>query len=149
MSEKISLGACPLCGGDVFEKEKNYACVNAKWKKNEETDQWENSGCNYGIRKVSLEKFGKAEVTAEDVKELLANGKFVATLISKEQKPYKKEVVVDEQWGVKVDFNSNPGREDKEVKENKPEAPAPKNEDIGEPEFQAPVDDSADEEIPF
>jgi len=47
--DQKSLGKCPVCNdGDIVEREKNFACTNAKWEKNEE-EKWENKGCKYSI----------------------------------------------------------------------------------------------------
>jgi len=113
--EIVPLGNCPICGeGQIYEpssKSKVYMCTKAAWKKEEKEGTepvWRNEGCQYTIFKESLSKFGKKTIGKVDVKNLLKNKKFVATLISKADKPYKKEIVIDEKWGVQVDFKSNP-----------------------------------------
>lgn len=93
-----SLGKCPFCDGDIVEREKNFACSKAKWEKND-GGQWENKGCQYSIYKFALQKFGKEEITADEVKELLDNGHATVELKS------KKQITVDEKFGVKLDFN--------------------------------------------
>lgn len=140
---------CPVCGSDMIEKEKQFSCSTAKWKKAAD-DSWENEGCNYSIRKNALERFGKLEITPAEVETLLENEVVEVTLKSKDKDTtYQKNALIDHQWGIKVDFSSNPGRPSTaEI----PEAPAPKDEDDGEPAFQEPSvteEASSDEDIPF
>lgn len=141
---------CPVCGSDMVEKEKQFSCSTAKWKKADD-DSWENEGCNYSIRKNALERFGKSEITASEVETLLENEVVEVTLKSKDKdSTYQKNVLIDHQWGVKVDFNSNPGRTTSTAEI--PEAPAPKDEDDGEPSFQdsSVVEEKpSEEDIPF
>lgn len=99
-----SLGTCPVCGnGLIIEKEKAYICTNASWKKLDD-GKWENSGCQYNIRKAALERFGKGSISKLEVKTLLQNGKVKVKLTSKSNAPYEKDISVDSQWGVKVNF---------------------------------------------
>lgn len=99
--EKKILGKCPVCKeGDIIEREKNFACSNAKWTKNDE-DNWENEGCKYSIYKFGLEKFGKKEITAEEVETMLKNGKVNVKM------NYEKPMIPDEKYGIKVLFKEN------------------------------------------
>ena len=100
MSDKENevLGKCPLCKeGDIVEKEKNFACTKAAWKK-DDNEKWQNEGCTYSIYKFGLEKFGKKEITADEVKGMLDSGKVKITLT------YEKDMIPDEKYGVKVLF---------------------------------------------
>jgi hypothetical protein len=135
-----NLGKCPVCdNGDIIVKDKIYACSNAKWKKDEATEAWDNSGCKYSIRKAAFDKFGKPKFEESEVEELLKNGKVEITLKSKDKgADYKKFAVIDKQWGAKIDFSSNNKTED---------APAPKAEKA--PEKEEPEFTAEDEEIPF
>ena len=99
-TEQKSLGKCPVCkDGDIIEREKNFACSNAKWEKTDE--KWENNGCQYSIYKFGLEKFGKREITAEEVEALLKDGK------TEIEMTYKKPMIIDEKYGIKVLFKEN------------------------------------------
>ena len=98
MSEQI-LGKCPVCKeGDIVEKEKNFVCTEAKWEK-DENEKWKNTGsCEFSIYKFGLEKLGKSEITAEEVKALIENGEVMVE--------FKKEhkVILDPKYGTKVVF---------------------------------------------
>jgi len=98
--EVVSLGKCPVCKeGDIIEKEKNFACDKAAWSKgDEEGAKWENAGCQYSIYKQGLAKFGKPEITAEEVKTMLETGQVMVTLTN--QKP----MIPDDKYGIKVNF---------------------------------------------
>ena len=58
-TEKISLGKCPKCGGDVFESDKNFYCSNK---------------CGFAIWKE--DKFNKISITAANVKDVLEGKPF-------------------------------------------------------------------------
>ena len=58
-AEKISLGKCPKCGGDVFESDKNFYCSNK---------------CGFAIWKE--DKFNKISITAANVKDVLEGKPF-------------------------------------------------------------------------
>lgn len=58
-AEKISLGKCPKCGGDVYESAKNYYCSNK---------------CGFAIWKE--DKFNAMTITAANVKDVLAGKPF-------------------------------------------------------------------------
>jgi len=96
MSE--SLGKCPLCTeGNIIEKEKNFVCSNADWSK-DENDKWVNNGCLYSIYKFGLKKFGKKEISTEEVKELLSKGSVEVSFVT------KKTIIADDKFGIKVLF---------------------------------------------
>ena len=58
-AEKISLGKCPKCGGDVYESDKNFYCSNK---------------CGFAIWKE--DKFNKISITAANVKDVLEGKPF-------------------------------------------------------------------------
>lgn len=58
-AEKISLGKCPKCGGDVYEGEKNFYCSNK---------------CGFVIWKE--DKFNAITITAANVKDILEGKPF-------------------------------------------------------------------------
>lgn len=99
---------CPKCGGKILENEKLFQCENAKQKRNEETEKWEEVGkCDWKAWKSTFERFKGPELTEELLGEILENGEVVVELISKTDKPYKKYAVPDDTYGVKIDFNRN------------------------------------------
>lgn len=58
-AEKVSLGKCPKCGGDVYESDKNFYCSNK---------------CGFAIWKE--DKFNKISITAANVKDVLEGKPF-------------------------------------------------------------------------
>lgn len=99
------LGKCPVCKtGDIVARGKIYMCSEAKIRK--EGDEFINDGCDYKIFQGSIARFGQATITEANVKELLSKGSFEGKFKSKAGKPYSAPVVVDEQYGVKVDFDA-------------------------------------------
>lgn len=61
-TEKISLGKCPKCGGDVYEGEKNFYCSAGRDK------------CSFAIWKE--DKFNAMTITAANVKDVLEGKPF-------------------------------------------------------------------------
>lgn len=112
--EIVPLGLCPICKqGEIYEgnNKKVYLCSAAAWKNegSKEAPKWKNEGCDYTIFKSSVEKLGKKTIGILEVKNLLKNGHVVVKLKSaKTGNEYKKNLIIDEKWGAKVDFNSNP-----------------------------------------
>jgi len=101
-----SLGKCPICKeGNIVEKKKIFGCDKAKYAKNED-GSIRNDGCKYMIRKAGLEKLGKKNITKTEVKKLLSSGKVTVSLVSKKGMGYTKKMVVDEKWGVAIDFSN-------------------------------------------
>lgn len=104
--EKPLIGvSCPVCKtGRIIEREKGFFCSNAKLQK--EGDKWVNTGCTYAIWKDGLKKLGKGPITEKEVIKLLSDGHFIAKLTSaKSGKKYDGKVIVDEKYGIKVDFS--------------------------------------------
>lgn len=58
-AEKISLGKCPKCGGDVYESDRNFYCSNK---------------CGFAIWKE--DKFNKISITAANVRDVLEGKPF-------------------------------------------------------------------------
>lgn len=104
--EQKVVGACPLCGSDVIEKEKLYACSTGTSRKDEETEEWINEGCQYKVFKSAMQRFGKETIEISEVEELLSKGEVEVTLVSKKtNKDYKAKAVTDEKWGVQIKFD--------------------------------------------
>ena len=61
-AEKVSLGKCPKCGGDVYEGDKNFYCRAGKDK------------CGFAIWKE--DKFTSISITAANVKDVLEGKPF-------------------------------------------------------------------------
>ncbi len=78
-------GKCPLCGGDVVEREKGYGC--ARWKR-------EDGGCLFTIWKTM---YGR-DVSEETVRELLATGQTAKPLdfVSRAGKPYSAFLILED-----------------------------------------------------
>lgn len=87
------IGNCPFCDGNIVEKDKTFACTNAKWEKN--GDKFENKGCTFQIIKGKFKKQGKENITKEEVRFLLENGELEVELSNG-----IKKVKADLQWGL-------------------------------------------------
>lgn len=61
-AEKVSLGKCPKCGGDVYEGEKNFYCSTGRDK------------CDFSIWKE--DRFNSITITAANVKDVLEGKPF-------------------------------------------------------------------------
>ena len=97
--KKVSeaIGKCPFCEGNIVEKDKTFACTNAKWKK--EGNNFENTGCKFQIIKGKFKKQGKATITKTEVETLLNDGELEIQLTS-DNGEYTKKVKPDLQWGL-------------------------------------------------
>jgi len=98
---------CPVCGADMVEKDKLFQCSTAESNYNEETKEYDNSGCEYKIFKDCMSRFGKYSLSAEEVEKAINDGHIEVELISKAGKPYIKNAIVDKKWGLSIDFNSH------------------------------------------
>ena len=97
-----SLGKCPMCDGEIYESKNAFICTNAQWSKN--GDNWVNNGCKYAISKKALNKFGGKLLSSTQIKQLLKNKKLNVELISKQNQPYTARLLIDSQYGVKINF---------------------------------------------
>lgn len=104
ISEKEDLGPCPICSKSVIEKKKVYHCSGAQFEKKED-GSIVNKGCTYMIRKNSLDRFGKKNIPKTEIIKFLKKKELIVTLVSKAGKNYNAAMVVDEKWGVSIDFN--------------------------------------------
>lgn len=79
--EKVALGRCPLCGGDILENSKSFSC--SKWNTVPK--------CNFSIWK----EFRKVKITPAMVKQLLADGRTKKKIkfMSMEGKPYEAFII--------------------------------------------------------
>ena len=98
------LGKCPLCDGNIIQRENSFGCTNANWE--QDFDNLENDGCQYSIHKESLKRYGKRKITVSDIKSLFKKGFFIAKLRSRYKQEYFKYVYINEEYGLEVDFNS-------------------------------------------
>jgi hypothetical protein len=108
------LGKCPYCDDGVIMMQKKvvqgrntkvYTCSNAKFY-TEDGECFESVGsCSFRIWGNSLLKYGKRGIGEREVRELLKNGSFVATLHSKRGVEYKKYVIADKEYGITVLFD--------------------------------------------
>jgi hypothetical protein len=115
----MNLGKCPYCEDGKIEirekkalgkKVKLYACSNAHWK-TEDGEMYEltdNATCSFKIWQNTLAKYGKW-LSYSDIRELLSSNKIELELISKKYKEkiyYKKIIVLNEEYGVSVLWDS-------------------------------------------
>jgi len=108
------LGDCPICDGHIIQRENSYGCTNANWQHDDHFDELQNTGCRYSIHKESLKRYGKRKVSATDIQKLFKNGFFTAKLRSRFKKEYYKYVMVNDEYGIEVDFNTEV--EEKDIK---------------------------------
>lgn len=89
-------GNCPLCGGEIMEREKGFSC--SRWKR-------EDGGCLFVIWKTM---FGR-EITADIVQQLLTHGATEAPLdcLSRNGKAYQARLVLEE-GQIRPDFSASP-----------------------------------------
>ena len=107
------LGKCPYCDDGIIVMQKKivqgkntkvYTCSNAKFH-TEDGECFESVGsCSYRIWGNSLLKYGKRGIGEKEVRELLSEGVFTATLHSKNGVEYKKYIITNEEYGVSVLF---------------------------------------------
>ena len=101
-NERVSLGKCPKCGkGDIEERGGVFMCSNSQTRK--EGDKFVTVGCDFKIFKTGLQKLGKQELTAKEIKALLDKKGIMITLKG-EYGPYKAKLVLDMTFGTKVIF---------------------------------------------
>ena len=100
-NDKEKLGSCPLCkDGEMYETAKAYICTNAQWSK-DDAGKWDNKGCSYSIFKKQMEKFGKSNITAREIKNFLKTKKMKVKLKNSNTKEaYDVELVYSEKWGL-------------------------------------------------
>ena len=113
------LGKCPYCEDGQIEvrdkevsgkKVKLFACINAHWKTEdgEMFEVTENSTCDFRIWQNSLAKYGKW-LQYKDVRALLNGEDLELEFLSKKygkKIPYTKMIILDQEWGVSVLWDS-------------------------------------------
>jgi DNA topoisomerase III len=111
-SGQESLGACPKCGGRVFEFGMSYVCENSVGP---------NKTCDFRSGQVILQR----SVDREQMKKLLANGRtdLLERFISRKGRPFKAFLVVTDKKDIGFEFEK---REPKPKGERKAKTAAPK-----------------------
>lgn len=113
------LGKCPYCDDGSIEvrdkevrgkKVKLYACTNAHWKTEdgEFFELSEDASCDFRIWQNTLAKYGKW-LSYKEIRELLEEGSLQLEFVSKKYAKkiyYTKEVLLDQEYGVCVDWGS-------------------------------------------
>lgn len=89
------LGTCPRCGAEVIESPRAYGC--SRWRE----------GCDFKIWKDALKRFGGKKVTKTVAKRLLSKGEDVVTLKTRKGEDRDYFVLLDENFGIRVDFEMN------------------------------------------
>ncbi len=89
-----TLGRCPLCEAEVIESPKAYGC--SRWRE----------GCGFKIWKDALVRLGGKKITKTAAKRLLSKGEDVVTLKRKNGKEDDFFVTLDENYGIRVDFDT-------------------------------------------
>lgn len=87
-SEKEVIATCPKCKKPIYENSKAYSCSGFK------------EGCKTTVWKNGLEKLGKKSITKNEAMKLLSGKTVKVSLKTKQGKPYKAEVVFnqDKNW---------------------------------------------------
>ena len=80
------VGKCPLCGGDVVEKDKYFSCIKRKVKKI--NNNWENLGCPFLIFKKIETVNMRILINKNTATELLKNKKVKIKAYSKNKKKF-------------------------------------------------------------
>lgn len=103
----VILGKCPVCGEDIIERPESYGCSAAKFEEDHFGEGIVNNGCRFYIYKKALAKYGKKIITKQEVKEILSSGSCVVTLKNRRtRQPYQKNAILDEEYGVSIDFDT-------------------------------------------
>jgi DNA topoisomerase-3 len=92
-TDKIEVGKCPKCGGNVFDTEAGYLCENS---------QLAAKSCKFKIGKVILEQ----PIEPDQAKKILAMKKsdLMDKFISKAGKPFPAFLVMDTKGKITFDF---------------------------------------------
>ena len=108
------LGRCPYCEDGLIEIAKKqvrgamtkvYSCSNVKIV-TEDGECFEHAGsCSYRIWGNSLARYGKRAIGLKEVRRLLSEGQFVATLHDRRGNEYRKYVITHPEYGIEVLFN--------------------------------------------
>ena len=108
------VGKCPYCSDGLVVMQKKmvqgantkvYTCSNAKFL-TEDGEFFESLGsCSYRIWGNSLRRYGKRAIGVKEVRELLDEGSFIATLHSRSGFEYKKYVIPHKEYGIEVLFS--------------------------------------------
>jgi DNA topoisomerase III len=88
------LGICPLCQEDLVESPKAYGC--SKWRE----------GCRFKVFKDALGRFGGRKIAKTNFKKLISSGSFITKLKRKNGEEYEASILLDLEYGVKVDFSN-------------------------------------------
>ena len=95
--KKMNLGKCIYCGTEMRENEKNFGCPNFR-----------EEGQHATIWKNALERWGGADLDADDCRALMNGERIIVTLKSRAGKEYKKYVSYDrENNRVQVDWETD------------------------------------------
>lgn len=79
-SKKVSLGTCPLCGGEVYAGEKKYFCSN-----------WKEKNCQFGIFK----EFMGAKITEKNAATLMSGKSIKKSLTKKDGTEWEQAIYYD------------------------------------------------------
>lgn len=97
--ERNSFGSCPACGkGDIYEGNKSYFCSDYK------------EGCTFKLWKSCMKRFGKEEISLNQVKDLVAGKKvkFIGLKSPKSGNKFISEVILNNDpkfgWGVTLAY---------------------------------------------
>ena len=108
------LGKCPYCEDGQMQMQKKsaqgaitkvYTCSNATFT-TQDGELFESTGsCTYRIWGNSLRRYGKRGIGEREIRTMLDEGSFIATLHSKIGTEYKKYVIANFEYGIEVLFS--------------------------------------------
>ena len=97
---------CPKCDSDIIDNNGFFKCENQKSEKKD--NEWVEVGsCDFKVYKNAFSRFNGPEPTLEDIKEIYDNGEKIFTFCSASGIEYKKYVIPDDNFGIKIDFDRN------------------------------------------
>jgi len=100
------MSLCPICNeGEIVETDILFHCSNQS-SENQDGNWVETGTCKFKAFKSAFAKLGGPELTKELLDLIIENGEAEVELFSKRtNKPYTGIAVIDNDWGVKIDFN--------------------------------------------
>jgi hypothetical protein len=115
---KKILGKCPYCSNGQIESRdiqvdgkalKLYACSNAHWHyEGDFAELTGDSTCSFRIFQNQLQRWNKKKISEKEIRMILVDGQMEVEFYSaRVKKTYKKSVVLDEEYGISVEWDKD------------------------------------------